>query len=270
MNPEFPVYIVSKDRADKQLTVRELKKINVPFKVVVEPVDFEKYANVIGAENILQLPFSNLGKGSTPARNWIWQHSISLGASRHWILDDNIEGFHRLNQNTKFKVASGTIFKAAEDFTLRYQNVKLSGFNYHSFCKATDKVPAFYLNTRIYSCILIDNALPFRWRGKYNEDTDLSLRVLKQGWCTVLFNAFLAGKVTTMRMKGGNTENVYNDGTNRRAFAESLAEQHPDCASVVWRFNRWHHHVDYSQFKKNKLLRCNDLQEQQNYKLVLK
>jgi hypothetical protein len=269
MNPSFPIYIVSKGRAFKQLTFRELTKMGVRVKVVVEPIDFEDYSKTIGQENLLCLPFNDLGEGSTPARNWIWNHSIQDGHSHHWILDDNIEGFHRLNRNTKFKVTSGTIFKCAEDFVLRYENVKLAGFNYHSFCKTTDKIPAYYLNTRIYSCILIDNTIPFRWRGKYNEDTDLSLRVLKSNECTVLFNAFLCGKVTTMRMKGGNTENVYNDGTNRRAFADSLAEQHPDVASVVWRFNRWHHHVDYSKFKKNKLIKKHTFNIQQ-YPMTLK
>ena len=34
-----------------------------------------------------------------------------------------------------------------------------------------------------------------------------------------------------------------------------LADMHPDVSSVVWRFNRWHHHVDYSPFKANKLIR---------------
>jgi len=28
---------------------------------------------------------------------------------------------------------------------------------------------------------------------------------------------------------------------------------HPDVAKVVWRFSRWHHHVDYKPFKKNLL-----------------
>jgi hypothetical protein len=34
-----------------------------------------------------------------------------------------------------------------------------------------------------------------------------------------------------------------------------LADLHPDVAQVVWRFNRWHHHVDYKPFKKNRLIR---------------
>ena len=126
--------------------------------------------------------------------------------------------------------------------------------NYYNFCKNTDRVPPYYLNTRIYSCILIQNNLCHKWRGKYNEDTDLSLRVLKDGNCTILFNAFLCGKVTTMRMTGGNTGEVYEDTDNRREFAESLQKQHPDVATVSWKFGRWHHHVNYKPFKKNRLL----------------
>ena len=116
-----------------------------------------------------------------------------MSEKKYYRLDDNIEAFNRLNRNMRPEVLTGGIFKAAEDFVDRYENVAIAGFNYYSFCKSTERLPPFYLNTRIYSCILIDNAIPFRWRGRYNEDTDLSIRVLKAGYCTVLFNAFLAG-----------------------------------------------------------------------------
>lgn len=255
MNPKYPVYIISKGRYKLCMTARELEMMKVPYRLVVEPQEFELYARIVDQSKILVLPFSNLGQGSIPARNWVWEHSIKEGHERHWILDDNIEGFHRMNRNAKPKVSSGTIFKISEDFVERYTNVAIAGFNYYSFCKNTDAVAAFTLNTRIYSCILLKNDLPYRWRGKYNEDTDLSLRALKDGWCTILFNAFLAGKVTTMRMKGGNTDNVYTDGDDRKKFAESLQEQHPDVVKVVWKFNRWQHQVDYKPFKKNELKR---------------
>ena len=38
-----------------------------------------------------------------------------------------------------------------------------------------------------------------------------------------------------------------------KAFAESLRDQHPDVVEVVWKFNRWHHQVDYSPFIGNSL-----------------
>jgi len=65
--------------------------------------------------------------------------------------------------------------------------------------------------------------------------------------------AATVGVKNSTAMVGGNTDNVYNTGDSRLAFAESLKEQHPDCVEVSWKFNRWHHQVDYSSFKKNKL-----------------
>jgi hypothetical protein len=53
-------------------------------------------------------------------------------------------------------------------------------------------------------------------------------------------------------MKGGNTDNVYAYDDRRRKFAESLYQQHPDVVQITWKFNRWHHEVDYSPFKGNK------------------
>lgn len=259
MNPRFPVYVISKGRPSRCLTARELSEMAVPFFLVVEPQEENDYRRYWPNAKILITPFSNLGQGSIPVRNFVWQHSMKLGAKRHWILDDNIEGFHRLNHNMKPKVMDGTIFRCCEDFTERYTNVPISGMNYYSFCKTTDRVPPFYLNTRVYSCILIKNDLEFKWRGRYNEDTDLCLRALKAGYCTILFNAFLVGKVTTMRMKGGNTDGVYKDTDNRKEFAESLQKQHPDVVRVTWKFNRWHHQVNYKPFKKNKLQKRLDL-----------
>ena len=255
MNPKYPVYIISKGRSDSRLTSKALEKMKVPYNIVIEPQEYDNYVAVIDSKKILVLPFSNLGQGSIPARNWVWEHSVSISAERHWILDDNIDGFMRLNRNKKIKVASGTIFKCAEDFIERYKNIAIAGFNYDYFAKARQKIPPIYFNTRIYSCILIKNDISYRWRGRYNEDTDLSLRVLKDGWCTILFNAFLCDKVSTLLMKGGNTDNVYIDGDNRLKFAQSLQQQHPDVVEVTWRFGRWHHQVDYRPFKANKLIK---------------
>lgn len=252
MNPKYPVYIISKGRWDSRLTSRALESLGVPYHIVVEPQEYDLYAQHIDRHKILVLPFSNLGQGSIPARNWVWEHSLSLGEKRHWILDDNMRAFYRLNRNKKIYVGDGTIFYAAEDFVDRYVNVGLAGFNYTTFARDNTKISPYSLNTRVYSCILIDNSLPHRWRGKYNEDTDLSIRVLKDGLCTVLFNAFLCEKVATMRKKGGNTDELYQ-GDGRLQMALSLQEQHPDIVKVTEKWDRAQHHVDYSHFKKQKL-----------------
>lgn len=255
MNPNYPVYIISKGRWDSRLTAKALDKIGVPFRIVVEPQEYDQYAAVLDPACILTLPFSNLGQGSIPARNWVWEHSMGAGAARHWILDDNIKNFFRLNHNLKVPVTTGSIFRAAEEFVDRYENVAISGFHYFMFASRKSKNPPFTLNTRVYSCILIQNDIPYRWRGRYNEDTDLSLQVLKDGWCTVLFLAFLAEKSVTMTMKGGNTEALYklNDGQDGRLLmAQSLQRQHPDVTEIKQRWGRWQHVVDYRPFKHNR------------------
>lgn len=272
MNPRYPIFIVSKGRWDNMLTARALDEMSVPYQLIVEGSERDQYAERhdcpihVLPQRYLDLydTCDDLGstksKGPGAARNFAWDMAAADGFKRHWVMDDNLDAFHYLNRNRKWEVRSGKTLAAAEDFVDRYSNVPVAGLNYYSFCKRTDAVPPFVANTRIYSCLLIENDAPYRWRGRYNEDTDLSLRVLKDGLCTIQFNAFLCGKVTTQRMKGGNTKEFY-DGEGTLPKSQMIADLHPDVAKVVWRFNRWHHHVDYKPFKKNALIRIMDVPE---------
>jgi len=259
MNPKYPVYIISKGRWESRLTSKALEEMKIPYHIVIEPQEYDKYAAVINPKKILKLPFSNLGQGSISARNWVWKHSVSIGAKRHWVLDDNIRAFRRLYRNKRYFLGDGTAFRIMEDFVDRYENVALAGPDYtfmggHDPIRKSNK--AFILNTRIYSCILIKNDIPYRWRGRYNEDTDLSLRALKDGWCTILFYIFTQDKQTTMTMKGGNTDELYRQDENfdgRLEMARSLVKQHPDVTKINWKWGRWQHQVDYRIFKGNRL-----------------
>jgi len=258
---KYPVYIISKGRWESNVTARNLEKIGVRYKLVVEPQEFSSYYEAVKpwmrSGELVKLPKENYGGGcSIPARNWVWETSRREGHHRHWILDDNISGFFCLNHNMKPKVTDWNPFLPVEQFTDHYPNIGISGMNYEFFTQRRAAMAPYYLNTRVYSCLLIRNDLPFRWRGRYNEDTDLCIRVLKAGFPTVLFNYVQAKKVTTMTMKGGNTESLYNlekeDG--RLKMAESLKAQHPEIVTITRKWGRWQHHVDYKPFRKLKLL----------------
>lgn len=268
--PRFPVYIVSKGRHETPLTSRALSAMGVHHYVVVEPQEFDAYRSALAETSphaqVIELDLSyketydtfddlglTKGTGPGPARNFAWDHASSiLAAPWHWVMDDNISMFSRLNYNLKTPAATGAIFYVMEEFCLRYENVAMAGPNYFFFAKRKQPLPAFITNTRIYSCNLIRNSVENaygvgQWRGRYNEDTDLSLRMLKSGWVTVQFNAFLQYKAQTQALAGGNTSEFYaHEGT--RPKSEMLARMHPDCAVVVEKFGRVHHHVDYSRF----------------------
>ena len=252
--PLYPVFIISKGRWESRLTSKVLDKMCVPYHIVVEPQEYDFYAAVIDPAKILTLPFSNLGQGSIPARNWVWNFAVDCGAKRHWILDDNIKQFSRFEDNRKTKAGDGTIFRLIENFVNRYENIGMAGMNYEMFIERKRGIahPPYVTNTRVYSCILIKNDIPYRWRGRYNEDTDLSIRALKDGWCTILFNAFLCDKSATMKMKGGNTDELYQ-GDGRLKMAQSLVDQHPDIVKITEKWGRYQHQVDYSGFKTNAL-----------------
>lgn len=285
MNPQFPIYIVSKGRHESRLTSKSLEAMGVPYFVVVEPKEFDLYASVIDRRKLLALDMrykdaydtcDSLGMtkstGPGPARNFAWDHAQQSGAQWHWVMDYNIRGFFRLNKNLKVPVSDGTVLKCMEDFVLRYENVSMAGPNYVMFAPRKIKMPPFVLNTRIYSCNLIRNDVPFRWRGRYNEDTDLSLRMLKEGWCTVQFNAFLQFKMTTQTVKGGCHADFYSkEGTLPKSKMQVAL--HPDVSKIVWKFGRWHHHVDYSRFKSLQLIRKKGIKIQSgvnNYGMSLK
>lgn len=271
MNPRYPLYIPSKGRWDTRLTSKALERMSVPYHIVVESQEYDRYAAVIDPAKILVLdpvyqrdydtfwPLEEgQSKGSGPARNFIWDHAVASGHPWHWIMDDNISDFYRFNHNREYPIRDGAGFRIMEEFCERYENVVMAGPQYQSFTVKRKAHAPITLNTRIYSCNLIRNDLPFRWRGRYNEDTDLSLRMLKAGWCTVLFNAFLQKKVGTQRLKGGNTDELYANGTLDKS--RMLVQMHPDVARLVWKFNRWHHHVDYRKFRKNRLIRRSDVE----------
>lgn len=275
--PNAPLYIPTKGRAQYMHTSKALTAMGVRHYLVVEAQEIPAYRESVERLNlsakVLELDqgykrdyeaCDDLGlsksTGPGPARNFAWEHSIAGGHSWHWVMDDNIDWFFRFNRNLKTPCRSPAFFRAMEDFCQRYENVAMAGPNYFMFAARKIKSPAFVTNTRIYSCNLIRNDVPFRWRGRYNEDTILSLDLLKAGWCTIQFNAFLQRKLETQKLTGGNTDEFYwAEGERKKgeryaqggtlAKSQMLVDVHHDVASLCNRFRRDHHFVDYSGFK---------------------
>lgn len=72
------------------------------------------------------------------------------------------------------------------------------------------------------------------------------------GWCTVLFNAFLQQKLGTQRIRGGNTA-AFCTAEGTLPKSRMLVRMHPDVAQLTRKFGRWHHEVNYRPFAGNRL-----------------
>lgn len=251
----YPVYVPTKGRWESRHTIKTLEKLGIRYKAVVEKQERASYAEVIDPKRILVLPHRD--KGLVETRNWIWDHAEESGAERFWTFDDNIDGFYRMNRNLKRRMVRENPLVPIEEFADRYENVVIAGMHYEFFLDRRSVHPPYHLNTRVYSNMLIQtnardpSGKPYRNEGFYNDDTDLCLRVLKDGFCTVLFNAFLIKKMPTMTVKGGMTGHYQGDG--RKKMAEELQKKHPDVVTVTRKWGRWQHHVDYKRFRRNAL-----------------
>lgn len=240
LRPRYPVYVPSKGRAhlsSQALTVTRLLRDGCPFRLVVEPAEVDSYARAFPDAELLVLPENGLRL--LGSRLWIREHAIAEGHERHWQLDDNIKDFRRLVGRRRIPCSPSLALRVCEQFTDRYENIGVSGLNYQGFVPPGTSVP-FYLNCHVYSCSLIWNRMPYKWRLIYNDDTDLCLQVLAGGLCTVALNIFMADKLRTMVATGGNTTDLYQaDG--RLRMARSLERQWPHVVYVDRRWDRPQH-----------------------------
>lgn len=264
----FPIFIPSKGRAEHCHTMRYLDEMGVDYRVIVLDAEAEEYSEALGEHRVIVLPqrfvddydlchldgvdYQSDWPGSGASRNYAWHLAEQEGARWHWVMDDNIRGFYVANRNSIVRADTGLWFEWQEYLARCYTNVAMAGPNYEMFVAASEKTRPMIVNTRVYSCNLIRTDVPFRWRCQYNEDTILSLDMLAAGWCTLLFNHYVAKKIKTQLISGGNTDSIYTKGTGEKS--RMLFEQYPQVTEMVARYGREHHLVNYRAYP-NKLQR---------------
>lgn len=262
---KYPIYIVSKGRWDCSLTALNFLKMGITdFKIVVEPQEYEMYNKYFEEDNLIKMDMSYkekyetldeygttkpVGPGAT--RNFVWDLAKKEGHKFYWVFDDNIKFFRALFENEEVFVMDDSILYYTEKIIESFDNIYMAGLNYYSFLPRKSKVPPYYKNSRIYSMILLKTDIPYRWRGRYNEDTILSLDILKDGHMTLNSNFFNGKKEKTQLLPGGNTEIFYvKEGTLPKSMM--LCDVYPEYSKLKYKLGRWHHLVDYIPFKENK------------------
>jgi len=168
------------------------------------------------------------------------------------LFDDNIRGICKWEKGKKKDIND---YKISLNFVEKYadkKQINICGFEYRYFSTKPPK-KAFKHNCHVYSAMLIKNNMSYRWRLKYNEDVDLCLQILTNGGTTASCIYYLTNKTSTVsKQKGGNQDELYkgNDPKKKLLKAKMLEKVWPQYVKTVIRFNRYHHFVDWKQFKK--------------------
>lgn len=265
---EFPVYIPTKGRPSRQLTANALLKLGIRPRLVVEDAEHDAYAADNPDCDVLVWPQRYMDEyEKTPeldphpttgaAHNFAWDHSRDEGFTHHWVMDDNIRGLEVRQRKQRFTAADQRPMVWHETFIQRWKNLAGICIIQSGFMRAAAPIE---LNTRLYCATLYRNDLNqygIKWRRGLNDDTIVSLDILKTGyWCTAQSTVVGIRKISTSRatrIEGGMTD-FYSDGGFIKKSSE-LVRIHPDCCHTAIRFKRIHHVCDYRRFKQ-KLIRA--------------
>lgn len=258
---DFPIYIPTRGRAQKQLTADSLIALGIQPHLVVEEAEADAYAEhnpeckiVVWPQRYLdeyeKTPELNPHPTTGAAHNYAWDHSREMGYTHHWIMDDNIRGFLIKHNGRRARMGNPKALHWQEDFIRKWRNLAGMSLAMSPFMRGQ----TIMLNTRLYCATLYRNDLHeygIRWRRGINDDTIVSLDILKTGyWCTAENRAIGIMKMGTSRksrLAGGMTD-FYAQGGFIKKSAE-LVRLHPEYCKTVVKFNRVHHSVDFSSFK---------------------
>lgn len=244
---EYPVYVISKGRykyTRNRMTWTFLRQEGIPFYLVVEPSEAREYERI--HDNLLILPEDNYGY-SVPARNFVWEHSMKMGYEAHFVLDDNIDKVLVVGRGKRKMTRIANLLKACIYVSKMYEKWGMIGLREGQFIiKPQKKFITF--NTHVYSFILINNNLPFRWRLKYNEDIDINLQTIGRGFFTISVLIFSFHKYQTRFLEGGNTSTLYTQRNSKILKTNTLVAQYPHIVKGKNKFGRFHHEIDWRKF----------------------
>jgi len=263
---KYPVNILSLGRYTNDLgtTHKILTDLKINHYLFVEPKEESEYRNWYNSEYctlvISYTNFSEMGLGGSLMRNYIL--NFHKDSDYVWLLDDNIQVYHRLLSGYKIPIKSKEIFTSVEEYVNRYTNIGVASHNLSGLLQGHSTHNVLSLNTKCYSSLLIKTNLRFR-EFKYNEDVLLSIDCINSGLNTICFNHILFKKKDSGTQKGGNYS-IYKEGQYNNKCDETIALIKADvnipdkCIKIISLKNKPRHlQIKYSHLKNfnNKLIK---------------
>jgi len=200
---KYPIFIPSKNRASNCITANNLfeyiYKYSDILKIVVEPQDYNSYLKYFDDENLLQIDKNDMGIAYV--RQYIKDYSNKNNYKYHWQMDDDLRFKQRIN-GKNVKSSPIDMMVKIEDYIDKYSNIGMASFRNSVFAFAQKNNMAY--NKQMVSCFILNDIIKSKYRQNTIEDTDYSMQVLTEGYCTVIFNRFLYDNPPQGKNTGGN------------------------------------------------------------------
>lgn len=217
-----PVYIVSRHRSQVATTPKLLTEANIPYRIVVEPHDYDDYAKAYPTENLLQLPLDN--QGLAYARNFPIDHARENGWLYCWQFDDDIRSFEYRKNKKRHKTNPRPLMSITEQITFRHSNVGASSISNAGYLFGHDDKPPIVFNSMVYQAQLLRTDTGIRFRHGTQDDADFSLQTMTEGWVTFVSKRYGQTSASTGTIKGGLTETIYQDDGRLKTFQQLLRD----------------------------------------------
>jgi len=208
---QYPICIVSKDRHDTCTTHKLLEYEGVKWFYMVEPQDYKSYVDRFGENKVVNIEQND--KGIYYVRNYCIEWSKKNGFDRHWQVDDDLRSLHYRPMNNLKGTRNRTRIENPTKMLSYIEGISNKCVNYGAGCLTHDgfafsKKNDIDVNKMIYCFQLINNLIKARYQPKTSEDVDFSVRILKEGFVTMVFNKYSFCTPSSGTLKGGCNSSV--------------------------------------------------------------
>lgn len=225
---KYFIFIPSKGRADNCITAKMLEKDDLYFKIVIEPNEYDNYNKYYSSKKLLRLDKNNMGLAYS--RQFIKEYSIKNNNKYHWQLDDDLI-FYKRENNKNIKSSAIYNINYIEEYVNKYKNIGIAAMRNMVFAFSIKK--EISINNQCSSSFLVNNKCKAKYRPDVIEDTDYSMQVLTENYCTLLFNRILFNNPANAKNSGGCTDGNYYSRVTE--LQNNLRKNWPGCFEL--RFN---------------------------------
>jgi hypothetical protein len=213
----WPIFIPSKGRAQTQKTGQLLAQAKIPFNFVVEPSELNAYSQI---GNAIKLPEN--GMGLAYSRNFTLNHARQNSIKWFWMLDDDINGFHKSNGKKNSKCNAAEALLTAQMILSGIPKLGQGALEYQQYSWSAKSQLKLNGYCDVAVCINTEKTKECQFRKEVDLklDRDFTLQVLANGALTAR-----ASQIAFSAPKNGSNKGGLHDVYAKQNWEKSCSQK---------------------------------------------